>query len=162
MIVDILQVGKPTRSKKIYTLDVLQANIERLRPIIDARAFIGELGPNGPGQGGAAIQFANASHVITDLWVENDTLKAEVDLMETPAGMVLHRLLDSCVNVNFSLVGIGSGQVNDQGHLVIGDSYKLIQVECWAEASSPPHRLYNIKLPRYRSIDDPWTISEYQ
>lgn len=160
MIVDILRVGQPTRSKKIYPLDILQANIERLRPIIDARAFIGELGPAGPGCGGSTIQFANASHVITDLWIENDTLRAEVDLMETPAGNVLHRLLDSCVDVNFSLVGIGSGKVNDNGELVIGDSYKLIQVECWAEASYPPHNLYGVKLPKYRSIDDPWAISE--
>lgn len=161
-VAQILIAGLPTPSKKIYPEAVLRAELDRLEPIISCGAFIGELGPTSS----SVVSFANASHLVTDLWLGivgsvngHLALKVEIEPLMTPAGQVLKKLLDANIAVNFSLVGVGSGQVNDNGELVISDNYKLIQVEAWAENSRHQDSFHQSRQ-RYRSIDAPWLIGE--
>ncbi len=152
-IVDVCRADAPTRCRRIYPRAVLEAQIVALQDVMDNRGWVGELGvPEG-----TAISFKNASHLVTDLWMEGDMLRAEVEILNTPSGRILQSMLDAGVVVPFHLSGIGNGRVDGNGVLVVGDSYKLIQIIADADRGAP---FPPVAGTRYRTIDDQWEISE--
>lgn len=120
------------KNKRLYPYGVLQENIERLREALEDRRLIGEL--DHPTD--SIIHFASASHIITKLWWEGNILMGEGEILNTPHGKVLKALLDDGVKVGISSRGVGNGKVNEDGILVIGESYKLITFDCVADPST--------------------------
>ena len=120
------------KNKRLYPRDVLDENIGRLKESITERRLVGEL--DHPTD--SIIHFANASHVVTKLWWEGNALMGEGEILNTPHGKVLKALLEDNVKVGISSRGVGSGRVNEDGILVIGESYKLITFDCVADPST--------------------------
>jgi hypothetical protein len=60
----------------------------------------------------------------------------EGELLSTPYGKILRALLESGVKVGISSRGVGSGKMNENGVLVIGESYKLITFDAVADPST--------------------------
>ena len=104
----------------------------RLRESIEDRRLIGEL--DHPTD--SIIHFANASHLITKLWWEGNTLMGEGEILNTPHGKVLKALISDGVKIGISSRGVGNGRVNENGVLVIGESYKLITFDAVADPST--------------------------
>jgi hypothetical protein len=150
MIVTVCVADKVTPTNRVYSKELLQAQVDRLKPIIDGRGMLCELGPVTD----SIIHFTNVSHSIEKLWMDDDKLMAEVKILSTPAGQTLQSVLNYNPNgVGFKMVGVGNGRVDDQGILQVGSSYKLVQIEAVLE---PGKNLS--KQHKYRSIDDPWLI----
>ena len=82
------------------------------------------------------IHFTNASHKVTKLWWENNTLMGEGVILNTPSGKILRSLINDGVRVGISSRGVGNGKVNEDGILVIGESYKLITFDAVADPST--------------------------
>ncbi len=82
------------------------------------------------------IHFANASHKITKLWWEGNTMMGEGEILNTPHGKVLQELVKGNVRIGMSSRGVGNGKVNEDGILVIGESYKLITFDAVADPST--------------------------
>lgn len=82
------------------------------------------------------VHLANASHLITKLWWEGNVLMGTGEVLNTPSGKVLKSLIESGVRVGISSRGVGNGQVNNEGVLVIGESYKLITFDAVADPST--------------------------
>lgn len=120
------------KNKRMYPYDVLNENIARLQEAIDDRRLVGEL--DHPTD--SIIHFANTSHVVTKLWWEGNVLMGEGDILNTPSGMILKSLIDGGVKVGISSRGVGNGKVNENGILVIGESYKLITFDAVADPST--------------------------
>lgn len=120
------------KNKRMYPYDVLNENIGRLQEAINDRRLVGEL--DHPTD--SIIHFANTSHVVTKLWWEGNTLMGEGDILNTPSGMILKSLIDGGVKVGISSRGVGNGKVNEDGILVIGESYKLITFDAVADPST--------------------------
>ena len=75
------------------------------------------------------IHFKNASHLITDIRFKKDDLECEVELLDTLNGFTLKELLEKTPEaVRFRPQGIGNGKVNENGILILNDSYKLITI----------------------------------
>jgi Prohead core protein serine protease len=87
------------------------------------------------GNSDSIIHLANASHLITKLWWEGNVLMGEGEVLNTPSGKVLKSLIESGLRVGVSSRGVGNGQVNNEGVLVIGESYKLITFDMVADPS---------------------------
>lgn len=120
------------KNKRMYPYDVLQENVERLRESIEGRRLVGEL--DHPAD--SILHFANASHVITKLWWEGNVLMGEGEILTTPHGNVLKALLNCGIKPGISSRGVGNGKVNEDGILVIGESYKLITFDIVADPST--------------------------
>lgn len=120
------------KNKRMYPYDVLNENIGRLQEAIDDRRLVGEL--DHPTD--SIIHFSNTSHVVTKLWWEGNVLMGEGEILNTPSGMILKSLIDGGVKVGISSRGVGNGKVNEDGILVIGESYKLITFDAVADPST--------------------------
>jgi len=120
------------KNKRQYPFSVLDKNVSNLKETIDAGGLIGEL--DHPTD--SIIHFANASHKIQKLWWEGNNLMGEGIVLNTPMGKLLQSLINDGVRVGISSRGVGNGKVNENGVLVIGESYKLITFDAVADPST--------------------------
>jgi len=120
------------KNKRMYPWKVLDENMKRLQEAIDHRRLLGEL--DHPTD--SIIHFSNASHVITKLWWEGNHLMGEGEILNTPSGKVLNAIINAGVGVGISSRGVGNGTTNEDGILVIGESYKLITFDAVADPST--------------------------
>ena len=120
------------KNKRMYPYDVLDENVKRLNEALEDRRLVGEL--DHPTD--SIIHFANASHVVTKLWWEGNVLMGQGEILNTPHGKVLKALIDDGVKVGISSRGVGNGSTNEDGILVIGESYKLITFDAVADPST--------------------------
>ena len=117
------------KNKRMYPFDVLAGNVEKLEECVHSRGLYGEL--DHPTD--SIIHLSNASHVVTKLWWEGNTLMGEGEILPTPSGMILKKLIESGCRIGISSRGVGNGQTNNEGVLVIGESYRLIAFDAVAE-----------------------------
>ncbi len=120
------------KNKRSYPRSVLEANLERLMESLEERRLVGEL--DHPDN--SIVHFNNVSHVMTKLWWEGNNLMGEGEILNTPSGLILKALHDAGIRWGISSRGIGSGSVNENGILVIGESFKLITFDAVADPST--------------------------
>jgi hypothetical protein len=120
------------KNKRMYPFGVLDENVDKLQESIKDRRLVGEL--DHPTD--SIIHFANASHVVTKLWWDGNVLMGEGEILNTPHGKVLQALIEDGVKIGISSRGVGNGKVNEDGILVIGESYKLITFDAVADPST--------------------------
>jgi hypothetical protein len=120
------------KNKRMYPYDILNSNVKRLHESLAKGGLVGEL--DHPTD--SIIHFQNSSHKITKLWWEEKILMGEGFILNTPSGKVLKSLLNDGVRVGISSRGVGNGKVNEEGILVIGESYKLITFDAVADPST--------------------------
>lgn len=120
------------KNKRMYPWDVLNENVERLKEAIANRRLIGEL--DHPCD--SIVHLNNASHIVTRLWWDGNVLMGEGEILNTPSGMILKNLIDGGTQIGISSRGVGNGKVNEEGILVIGESYKLITFDAVADPST--------------------------
>ncbi len=120
------------KNRRMYPFNVLDGNVKRLSEALMNGGLCGEL--DHPTD--SIVHFSNASHKITKLWWENNTLMGEGVILNTPCGKILRSLINDGVRVGISSRGVGNGKVNEDGILVIGESYKLITFDAVADPST--------------------------
>jgi hypothetical protein len=120
------------KNKRMYPFGVLDTNIKRLTETVGSRGLVGEL--DHPTD--SIIHFKECSHAITKLWWDGNNLMGEGQILNTPCGKVLKSLIDDGIRVGISSRGVGNGKVNEDGILVIGESYKLITFDAVADPST--------------------------
>lgn len=120
------------KNKRMYPFEVLDVNVKKMMPSIEEGGITGEL--DHPTD--SIVHFKDASHKITKLWWEGNTLMGEGVILSTPAGRILRALINDGVRIGISSRGVGNGKVNEDGILVIGESYKLITFDAVADPST--------------------------
>ena len=120
------------KNQRMYPYGVLDINVKRLEEAIQNGGLIGEA--DHPAD--SIIHFANCSHKITRLWWEGKVLMGEGLILDTPMGKLLKALINCGVRIGISSRGVGNGKVNEDGILVIGESYKLITFDAVADPST--------------------------
>ena len=101
--------GKQNGNNRVYPREVLQKAIEKVQPIVKSRQMIGELdhisaelNPQNP-----YPLVSRASHLILDLWMEGDKVKANILILPTIYGKQLLAILKAGGKVGISLRGLG-------------------------------------------------------
>ena len=126
------EAGVINKNKRMYTREILEQNIARLNAIISQNGLIGEC--DHPAD--SIVHFKDASHKITKLWWEGDVVMGEGMVLHTPMGLLIMSLINDGVRIGMSSRGVGSGKVNEDGVLVISESYKLITFDSVADPST--------------------------
>lgn len=141
------------KNKRMYPYGVLDENIKKLVPVIESRGLVGEL--DHPTD--SIIHFEKASHVITKLWWDGNNLMGEGEILNTPHGRILKALINDGVRVGISSRGVGNGKVNENGILVIGESYKLLTFDAVADPSTHSafqEKVVNNKRESYAPVNN--------
>jgi len=120
------------KNKRMYPYVILDGNVKRLKSAVEEGGLCGEL--DHPSD--SIIHFKEASHKVTKLWWEGNTLMGEGIILTTPCGLILKHLINDGVRIGISSRGVGNGKVNENGVLVIGESYKLITFDAVADPST--------------------------
>lgn len=116
---------------RIYPKEVLIPQIEAYKELVKERRAVGELDHADE----PVVNLKNASHVITDIWMEEDgTVMAAVEVLDKlPMGKILKGLFEANIKVGISSRALGSVSEEDAGD-VVGDDLFFI---CWDFVSEP-------------------------
>ena len=115
---------------RIYPRDVLEPQINAYKELVKERRAVGELDHTDE----AVVNLKNVSHVITDIWMENDaTVKGKVEVLPTPMGNILASLIESNIKLGISSRALGSVSEQAHGNIVQDDLFFV----CWDMVSEP-------------------------
>jgi hypothetical protein len=130
MMKGILQrAGVLNQNKRVYPKHILEREVKNYMKVVKENRAVGEL--DHPSE--SVIELKNVSHIIKELWWENDDLWGKLEVLSTPSGKILQSLVESGVRIGISSRGVGSLTQNGNNN-VVEDDYVLI---CWDIVSEP-------------------------
>lgn len=117
---------KPNRNGRVYGRHLWEnvINSEYVQEMMNAKCLFGE--NNHPQDDRTDIDLNNVSHAINKMWIEGDSVMAELDLLPTPAGEIINKLIDYGSKIGVS--SRGAGEVYDDGS-VDEDSYTFFTLD---------------------------------
>ena len=117
---------------RVYPHKVLMKEIKNYSKLVKERRALGEL--DHPED--SVINLRNASHLVTDIWMEDKDVKGKIKVLDTPSGKVLQELVRANVNVGISSRGMGS-VTESNGQTMVEDDFQLICFDMVSEPSTP-------------------------
>ena len=117
---------------RVYPHKVLMKEIKNYGKLVKERRSLGEL--DHPED--SVINLRNASHLVTDIWMEGKDVKGKIKVLDTPSGKVLQELVRAEVNVGISSRGMGS-VTESNGQTMVEDDFQLICFDMVSEPSTP-------------------------
>jgi len=152
------KAGTKNGNGRVYRKETLQREVENYQKAIGERRSLGEL--DHPDD--SVINLKNASHLVTKMWWDGDSVMGKIEVLDTPSGKILKELVKSGVKLGISSRGLGS--VNERnGETIVEDDFQLICFDMVSEPSTP-----NAFLSPQRgassmsvSVTMPETISNY-
>lgn len=79
------------------------------------------------------IELKNVSHLIREAYMQGNIVYGKLEVLNTPSGMIIQRILEHGGRIGVSSRGLGSTR-KINGHEVVQDDFQLI---CWDFVSEP-------------------------
>ncbi len=117
---------------RVYPHKVLMREVENYKKLVKEKRALGEL--DHPDD--SVINLKNASHMVTDIWMEDKAVMGKVKVLNTPSGQVLKSLVESGVKLGISSRGMGSVSEGG-GNVVVQEDFQLICFDFVSEPSTP-------------------------
>jgi len=118
------------QNKRIYPRNILEREVQKYMDLVSDRRSLGEL--DHPDS--SVINLSNVSHIITDLWWQEDDLVGKLEILSTPSGNILKELFKSGVKIGISSRGLGSTREIGEGQVEVQDDFEIL---CWDMVSNP-------------------------
>jgi len=115
-----------------YPPEILEREVQNYKKLVKERRALGEL--DHPED--SVINLKNASHMVTDIWMDHHTVMGKVQVLNTPSGQVLQSLVQSGVKLGISSRGMGS-VTESKGRTIVEDDFQLICFDFVSEPSTP-------------------------
>lgn len=131
MVKGILQRANTiNQNGRIYPRSILEKEVENYTKLVKERRATGELDHDDS----MVVNLKNVSHVITDMWWENDAVWGRVEILENmDQGRQLKVLFENGIKVGISSRAVGSLRQQNEGLIVQED----LQFICWDFVSEP-------------------------
>lgn len=118
------------RNNRRYARPTLEREINNLQPQINERRLVGELDhPTKP-----IVSYQNASHLITELYMEGNEVMGTMELLNTPMGLIAQQLVRDGVKIGVSSRALGTLKPISEGKSEVGDDLKMV---CWDIVADP-------------------------
>ena len=117
---------------RVYPRKILEREIQNYRKMVSERRALGEL--DHPDD--SVINLKNASHLVTDIWMEGNNVMGKIEILSTPSGNILKDLIDAGVKLGISSRGLGSLKKKGEKNYV-EDDFQLICFDMVSEPSTP-------------------------
>ena len=116
---------------RVYPYRTLMREVENYKKLVNERRALGEL--DHPDD--SVINLKNASHLVTDIWMDGKDAMGKIKVLDTPSGKILKSLVDSGVKLGISSRGLGSVR-ESQGKVIVEDDFQLICFDMVSEPST--------------------------
>ena len=126
------KANQPNGNGRTYPRQVLMREVENYKKLVREKRALGEL--DHPED--SVINLKNASHMVTDVWWDGDSVMGKIEVLDTPSGKILKDLLNSGVKLGISSRGMGSVK-ESLGQLTVEDDFQLICFDMVADPSTP-------------------------
>ena len=117
---------------RVYPHKIMMREVENYRKLVKERRAVGEL--DHPDD--SVINLKNASHVVTDIWMDDNKVFGKIEVLPTPSGTILRNLVESGIKMGISSRGMGSVSESN-GKTVVQDDFQLICFDMVSEPSTP-------------------------
>ena len=117
---------------RIYPRKILEREVKTYQKLVQEKRALGEL--DHPED--SVINLKNASHMITEMWVDGPNVMGKVKILNTPSGKILQDLVNDGVKLGISSRGLGSVS-EAQGRTIVEDDFQLICFDFVSEPSTP-------------------------
>ena len=125
--------NKQNGNGRVYPKPVLEREVTNYHKLVKEHRALGEL--DHPED--SVINLKNASHLVTDIWWDNNNVMGKVKVLDTPSGRILKDLVSSGVKLGISSRGLGSVSESMSGETVVEDDFQLICFDFVSEPSTP-------------------------
>jgi hypothetical protein len=133
MLSGLMQMAETQNGNgRIYPQKILQREVKNYQKLVEDRRALGEL--DHPEE--SVINLKNASHMITEIWMDDDKVMGKMKVLETPSGKILESLVKSGVSIGISSRGLGSVK-ETMGKTIVEDDFQLICFDVVSEPSTP-------------------------
>ena len=116
---------------RVYTRHILRREVENYKKIIGERRALGEL--DHPDD--SVVNLKNVSHMVVDVWWDNDDVMGKIKILDTPSGRIAKDLVNSGCTLGISSRAMGSVR-EAQGVVTVEDDLQLICFDLVAEPST--------------------------
>ena len=130
-----LQAECVNRNGRLYPLSIMEREVKRYtESYVNKGRALGELGhPDGP-----TVNLDRVSHKIVELHQEGNNFIGKAQLLETPMGKIAKSLISEGVMLGVSSRGVGSLQMSNEGHKIVGEDFMLATAaDIVADPSAP-------------------------
>ena len=126
----IQKAQQPNANNRIYPRPILEREDAKYQELIKERRALGELAhPDSP-----IVQLENVSHVVTETLWEGDNLIGTIEVLDTPKGQILEKLIGRDIKLGISSRGLGSTSRTNEGYDKVEDDFNLV---CYDMVSNP-------------------------
>ena len=126
----IQKAQQPNANNRIYPRPILEREDAKYQELIKERRSLGELDhPDSP-----IVQLENVSHLVTDTKWDGDDLVGTVEVLDTPKGQILEKLINRDIKLGISSRGLGSTSRTNEGYDMVEDDFSLV---CYDMVSNP-------------------------
>ena len=115
-----------------YPLAVLKREVTLYEKLVRENRALGEL--DHPES--SVINLANASHIVTSIWMDGPKCYGKIKVLDTPSGKILRSLVDAEVQLGISSRGLGSLE-DRNGISQVQDDFQLICFDMVSDPSTP-------------------------
>ena len=124
-----IQGGVRNANERVYPVNEIGRAVKTLNDqITEGYSVLGEVDhPEG-----LNINLDRVSHMITDMWMEDNNGYGKMKILPTPMGQLVKTMLESGVKLGVS--SRGSGEVNESGDV---SGFEIITVDVVAQPSAP-------------------------
>jgi hypothetical protein len=123
------------RNGRMYPMETLSREVKRyVESFVSKGRALGELGhPDGP-----TVNLDRVSHKIVSLEQKDTNFIGKAQLLETPMGKIAKSLIGEGVCLGVSSRGVGSLQMSNEGHKIVGKDFMLATAaDIVADPSAP-------------------------
>jgi len=117
---------------RVYPHNTMIREVKNYQKLVKECRALGEL--DHPDD--SVINLRNASHMVTQIWMEGKNVMGKIKVLETPSGKILKELVSGGVTVGVSSRGMGSVR-EEKGQTMVEDDFQLICFDMVSEPSTP-------------------------
>lgn len=133
ILTGVMQMSETKNANgRMYPHALLEREVSRYAKLVEQRRALGEL--DHPES--SVINLQNASHLVTEIWMDDNKVMGKIEVLPTPSGMILTNLVQANVPCGISSRGMGS--VTEQnGVTLVEDDFQLICFDMVSDPSTP-------------------------
>ena len=133
MLSGLMQMSeKQNGNGRVYAHAILEREVKNYARLVKENRALGEL--DHPDS--SVINLANASHMVTKIWMEGNKCMGTIRVLNTPSGNILKSLVESDVRLGISSRGMGSVHESN-GQTIVEDDFQLICFDMVSDPSTP-------------------------
>jgi len=117
---------------RVYPHNILVREVNNYNKMVKERRALGEL--DHPES--SVVNLSNASHLVTEIWMDENKCMGKIEVLNTPSGNILKNLVEGGVQLGISSRGMGSVKETN-GQTIVEDDFQLICFDMVSDPSTP-------------------------